>query len=236
MNNENSYTVYMHMSPSKKAYIGITSTSVEDRWDKGNGYLKKRKDGKFKQPAIANAILKYGWGNFEHTIFAIKLSKKDAEHIEKLLIDIFKTRDKKYGYNIREGGGSTGKMSEESRLKMINSLRGRKHTEEEKRKIGDANRGEKNAMYGKHPSEETRRKLSEARKGQGPSESCREKAMQAIRKCVICVEMNLSFNSIAEASRTLGIPRTTINATLHDRLNHAGHHPDTGEPLHWTYA
>lgn len=236
MDNENNYTVYMHTSPSNKAYIGITSTSVEERWDNGNGYLKKRQNGKYKQPAMANAILKYGWENFEHIIFASNLSKDDAEHMEKLLIDIFQVRNKLHGYNIREGGGSTGKMAEESRLKMINSLKGRKHTEEEKRKIGDANRGEKSYMFGKHLSDETRKKLSDAHKGKGPTESCREKAMEAIRKCVICIEMNLFFNSIAEASRALNIPRTTINAALRGRARYAGRHPETNELLHWKYA
>jgi group I intron endonuclease len=236
MDNENNYTVYMHTSPSNKAYIGITSTSVEDRWDNGNGYLKRRKNGKYKQPAMANAILKYGWKSFEHIIFADKLSKEEAEHIEKLLIDIFQTRDKLYGYNIREGGGSTGKMSEESRLRMINSLKGRKHTEEELRKMSEARKGEKHPMYGKHWSDEAREHMSLAHAGTAPSESCREKAMQAVRKSVICIEMNLFFNSIVEASMALNIPRTTINSMLRGRLEHAGYHPDTGEPLHWMYA
>jgi group I intron endonuclease len=226
----------MHTSPSNKAYIGITSTSVEERWDNGNGYLKKRKDGKFKQPAIANAILKYGWDNFGHAIFASQLSKEEAEHIEKLLIDIFQTRNKAYGYNIREGGGSVGKMAEESRLSMINSLKGRKHTEEELRKMRGANKGEKHPMFGKHPSEETRKKMSEAHKGRGPTERCREKAMQTIRRCVICVEMDLFFNSITEASKILNIPRTTINSALAGRTKHAGYHPETNEALHWKYA
>jgi group I intron endonuclease len=234
--NGNNYTVYIHTSPSKKAYIGITSTSVEDRWDNGNGYLKKRKNGKYKQPAMANAIIKYGWENFEHIIFERNLSKEDAEHMEKLLIELFQTRNKLYGYNIREGGGSTGKMAEESRLKMINSLNGRKHTEEELRKMSEAHKGEKNPNYGKHLSDETRKKMSEAKKGVGPSEYCREKAMQVIRKRIMCIEMNLFFNSIAEASRILNIPRTTINSTLTGRLKHAGYHPETHEPLHWEYV
>ena len=33
--NDRCYTVYMHTSPSGKRYIGITSTSVEERWRNG---------------------------------------------------------------------------------------------------------------------------------------------------------------------------------------------------------
>lgn len=31
MNNLNTYTVYMHISPSNKRYIGITKNSVQNR-------------------------------------------------------------------------------------------------------------------------------------------------------------------------------------------------------------
>ena len=32
------YTVYMHISPSGKKYIGITGQSIERRWGNGTGY------------------------------------------------------------------------------------------------------------------------------------------------------------------------------------------------------
>ena len=33
-----SWTVYMHKSPSRKVYIGITGRKPEKRWGNGNGY------------------------------------------------------------------------------------------------------------------------------------------------------------------------------------------------------
>ena len=70
--------------------------------------MKKSKNGDYKQPAIARAIKKYGWDNFEHIIFAEKLDKRQAEKMERLLIAFWETNNSRYGYNIREGGGSVG--------------------------------------------------------------------------------------------------------------------------------
>lgn len=39
----NCYTVYKHISPSNKVYIGITSRKPELRWRKGNGYYNNYK-------------------------------------------------------------------------------------------------------------------------------------------------------------------------------------------------
>ena len=252
MGSENNYTVYIHTSPSHKAYIGITSTNVEERWDNGNGYLKKRKDGKYKQPAMANAILKYGWESFDHIIFASCLSKEDAEHMEKLLIEIFQTRNKLYGYNIREGGGSVGKMAEESRLKMIESLKGRKHTKEELRKMSEAHKGANNPNYGKHPSAETRQKMSTSQKARWTVDERqkvadrfqgKKKPEQGVRasadkhkKRVVCVELNKEFDSLKSAAQELGISYTNISSVLHGRKESAGKHPIIGVPLHWHYA
>ena len=65
------YIVYMHISPSKKKYIGITSLPTEKRWKNGNGYKK--------QPYFHRAINKYGWDNFQHIIIARGLSEEDAK-------------------------------------------------------------------------------------------------------------------------------------------------------------
>lgn len=35
-----SYTVYRHISPSEKVYVGIIKNKPEYRWNKGKGYRK----------------------------------------------------------------------------------------------------------------------------------------------------------------------------------------------------
>lgn len=50
----------MHISPSNKRYIGITSQKPEIRWANGKGYSYNKH--------FYRAIQKYGWDNFEHRI------------------------------------------------------------------------------------------------------------------------------------------------------------------------
>lgn len=151
------YCVYIHTSPSGKRYIGQTGKKPERRWDNGNGYLSKNKNGKYNQPAFANAILKYGWDNFEHEIVATNLTKEEADTLEKALIKKMDTMNYKYGYNCAEGG-SCGAISEETKKKLSEAHKGKTLSEEHKRKISTSQCGAKNHNYGKHRNEETKKK------------------------------------------------------------------------------
>ena len=129
------YTVYKHISPSGKVYIGITKRKPEYRWNKGKGY---RED----QLLFYRAIKKYGWDNFTHEILYTGLSEKDAKNIEISLIRQYKSLG--MSYNITDGGdGGRGlhnkrkKLSKETKLKMSKSRKG-------------LLAGNKNPMYGRH--------------------------------------------------------------------------------------
>lgn len=90
------YTVYMHIAPNDKKYIGVTKQKIENRWSNGKGYRN--------QKYFYNAILKYGWKNIKHLIICNNLNKKEAFELEKNMIKMYKSNDKKYGYNISSGG------------------------------------------------------------------------------------------------------------------------------------
>lgn len=92
----NNFIVYRHISPSGKSYIGITHQKPEHRWRNGEGYKNNI--------AFYNAIMKYGWNNFQHIIIVQNLSQDEASNLEKKLIQQYKTQDKNYGYNIKSGG------------------------------------------------------------------------------------------------------------------------------------
>ena len=157
-----SYCVYVHTSPSGKMYVGQTGVKPEKRWGKnGIRYLSKRQNGAYTHPAFANAILKYGWDNFDHEIIASHLTKEEADNFEKLLIEKLNTMNPEYGYNCTSGG-TNGLPSEETR-----------------RRLSESHKGEKHHMYGKHCSEETKRKLSEAHKGRVVSEETKRKISEA---------------------------------------------------------
>ncbi|MBQ0089043.1 MAG: GIY-YIG nuclease family protein [Prevotellaceae bacterium] len=119
------YIVYEHLFPNGKRYIGITSKSPEKRWENGSGYTKD------KQPAMHNAIQKYGWDNIEHHILFTDLTFDEASLKEKELIAKFKTNCKRYGddygYNMTDGGdGTCGHVvSTESRKLMSEKAMGR---------------------------------------------------------------------------------------------------------------
>ena len=90
-----SYTVYKHLFPNQKIYIGMTSLKPYRRWDKGRGYST--------QELMSRAINKYGWDNIEHIIIASGLSKREAEELEISLIAELKANNPMYGYNIENG-------------------------------------------------------------------------------------------------------------------------------------
>lgn len=181
---ENDYSVYIHIFPNNKVYIGITLRNPIKRWGhKGYGYRL--------QPKMYNAINKYGWDNIQHNILFSHLSKEEAERKEKELI-------KKYnaianGYNIELGGNTGGKHSEETKAKISMANKGKPKSDITKKKISEANKGRKvskeekerlrmiaskpksdkgkehiregklgrkNPMYGKHMTEEAKRKRS----------------------------------------------------------------------------
>lgn len=158
---DNNYTVYMHISPSGKKYIGITKQKPNARWGKGNGYKGN--------PYFYKAIKKYGWDNFWHIILFSGLSKSDAETIEIALIKELKTTNRNYGYNIENGGNCCGTHSAETRAKIgakskgNKSCAGRKISKEHIQALYE---GRLRQGYKRPPlSEEAKRKISEANKG-----------------------------------------------------------------------
>lgn len=176
--NNNTYCVYIHINKiNNKAYIGQTvyGNDLYKRWKHdGKGYLKKDKSGRYTQPVFANAILKYGWGNFEHVIWADQLTEDEANRIERLLIALFNTTNSNYGYNLRSGGEHStlsdktkAKISESRKGKYAgdrNPFYGKKHTDETKRKMKENHAdlsGKNSPNYGKILSEEIRQKIKD---------------------------------------------------------------------------
>ena len=98
MDKNNNYTVYMHVFPNNKVYIGLTRNKPERRWGtNGNGY---------ETQYVYNAILKYGWDNIEHVIISTNLSSGEACKLEQDLIEQYDSI--KNGYNCSPGGETNG--------------------------------------------------------------------------------------------------------------------------------
>ena len=200
---EQNYTVYMHICPNGKKYIGITQINPEKRWRRGSGYYSNKH--------FYNAIRKCGWDNIQHKILYKNLTKEEAEQKEIELISYYKSNQKNYGYNIENGGNHKGKHSDIVKKKISESQKGEKnhnynkpHTKEWKEYMSKIMSGKNNGFYGKTHTEEIKEKLRKLHLG---------KPNVARSKKVICVETNIIYPSITEAKRQtniLGISRACL--------------------------
>lgn len=155
------YKVYKHTSPSGKVYIGITCQELRKRFMNGKGYKQC--------PRMANAIKRYGWDNFKHEILFEGLTKEEAEKKEIELIQKYKSNDKRFGYNIENGGNTSGTHSEETKRKISQGNLGKVVSEESIQKMREAHKGkqmgELNPFYGRKHTEECKNQHSEFMKG-----------------------------------------------------------------------
>lgn len=208
------YTVYMHTTPNRKRYVGLTKNTVKKRWHSGGrGYEK--------QERFWRAIQKYGWDNIDHDVIASGLTFEEACELEKTLINVFRTNDRRYGYNVSEGGEKPAA--------------GVGRTEELKKRLHDLNAGEKNPFFGHqhspeirkviaqaalgnqhfrdhHHSEETRKKLSDVmkarfRRGENPRAIPVEKVKDGK---VLAV-----FSSGREAAKDAGVSPPRMSEAIH---------------------
>lgn len=199
----NKYCVYIHTNiENGKVYIGITCQSLKSRWLKGKGYESQTK--------FYNAIKKYGWDGFYHDVLYYDITKEQAEQIEIELIKIHNSIDD--GYNLSNGGNSTGKHSDETKRKISSSHMGIRPSEEVRLKLSEGRTGEKNhqwgkrgelsPMYGKRHKEETKRKMSTDRQG----------GKNANAKRVYCD--GVIYDCAKDCAIRYGIPVTTLRGWL----------------------
>lgn len=198
---------------NNKVYIGITCQKVYDRWRKGRGYKSCK--------LFYRAILKYGWDNFEHIILFNNLTKEEAENKEINLIKKYNSNNYKYGYNICSGGKGTPhhKMSKKSKEQMIKKLKEVMNKPEMKKRLSEKHSGKNHINYGKHLSEETKKKISNSEKG---------KKWSGLKK-VMCLETNIIYESISDASRKTKANKYCIGQVCMNKRK-------TANKLHWKYV
>ena len=194
---------------------------------------------KYPQLALYRAFTKYGFDAFDWEVIESAMSKGELDEKEKRFIEHFCSTLPQYGYNMTfggEGGQHTEEVklkisasnkgrtkSEEERRKLSDSLKGkyvkqkaswwgRKHTEEQKRKISEAQRGSRNHNFGKKASEETRRRKSEAIKG--------EKHWN--HKRVVNLDSGEVYISAMDASQKTGIDNSLIGKCCKGHRKSAG--------------
>lgn len=119
---EKRYTIYCHICPDGKRYIGMTSMPLEKRFGNGKCYKETSRFGE--------AIKEFGWKNITHIVLEKELRFDEASEKEKHYIKLYKTTETDFGYNMAEGGN-------------IKVVRGRNVSAETRKKLSDSNRGQK---------------------------------------------------------------------------------------------
>lgn len=132
--------LYCHTNivDGKKYWGQTTKKNPKYRWNNGKGYTKSI--------FFYHAIQKYGWHNFQHDIVGYFLTKQELDDAETYWIKATRSSEPEYGYNLMSGG-SIGKHSEETKIKISNALigndynLGNKHTSLTKEKMSKAHKG-----------------------------------------------------------------------------------------------
>ena len=168
------YLVYMHVSPSGKAYIGRTKNYVHRSY---------RHQHEASCPVFKTAIDKYGWNRFTHSILAEGLTIKEANYMENLCILAYNTI-LPGGYNMTLGGQNPG-LSEAARESIGAAHKGRKRSAITRARISAA-------LTGRQLSPTHIANLSAAKKGH-PCSAARKAALS---------KTNTGRKHTAEAKKT----------------------------------
>lgn len=206
-----SFIVYEHLFPNGKSYVGITCQKQNRRWRNGKGY--------YCNIRMSNAIKKYGWDNIQHIILAKDLTIDQAELLERQIIreKDLTNPDKGYNYAI---GGIHPPHTEETKRKIAEKAKGRKHSDDFKKWISANNSGANNFMYGKHHSEETKKKISEAKKGSASPNKGKYRSLNPYSKQVASVDTQTGeiiaiYPCIKDAAESINRSLSCLQAALH---------------------
>lgn len=114
------------------------------------------------------------------------------------------------------------KLSEEAKAKVSQNnaryWKGKTRSTETKEKISNSLKGKKGYWNGKHHTEETKQKISQSKKG----------TVSKFRKKVLCVETNIIYDSITEASLKTGASTSKISSCCNGKRKTTGGY-------HWKY-
>lgn len=200
------WTVYIHITPSNKYYVGITSLSLKTRWKNGKAYQRCS--------YFRKAIEKYGWSNIQHEVVASGLTEQEAKNFEVVLIKKLNSNDSKLGYNKTLGG---------------EGVKGLKHTEEQKRKQSEFMKTNNPSFYKPHKEQSCYGRTGNKHPMYGIPRHLHPSSRKV--ECLTTGEIFECVKSGAEKYNTYG---SDINKCCTGRLKSAGKLQD-GTKLTWRY-
>lgn len=170
--------IYKISSPNNRIYIG-QSIDIKSRF---NDYLKYNCK---KQLLLYNSLKKYGVNKHKFGILH-QCSINELNDLEIYYIELYQCFNSKFGMNIRGGGCSGGKLSEET-----------------KKKIGLKSVG-RMVMLGKHHSQSAKDKISASNKGK----------IAANRRALVDIKTGIIYSCKKEAAEAIGMKERTLKAML----------------------
>jgi group I intron endonuclease len=217
-----SYIIYMHKNKiNNKVYIGKTCQTFKERCgSNGIGYRNCI--------AFYNAIKTYGWDNFDHIVLFTGLNSEEAKEKERELIKQYKSRNTRYGYNIRVGG--EGMEPEDSlalwenpdyveriRTANIKNWQNKEYKDTMKKKMKES-----------WLDPERRAKRSEAATERWKDPDFRSKTVKSIfescAKPIKCIETNIVYESIKDACDKLNLAHGNAHRAIIHGYKWGGYH------------
>ena len=217
-----SHIIYKLTSPSGGVYIGQTNRTIEERaGDNGYFYLTKY-NNRYAQPAIAQAILKYGWINFTKEILYENLTREEANNLEVETIKFYRSQG--LCYNIADGGGGMIGVNER-KIKQY-TLNGELIREWNSIKEAEAFIGIPKAQSNISACCSGKKKRAYGYIWRYSDSDLPIIPLMPYRTTIGQYDLNgnllATFKTIREASQTLGISETGIGNALHNRTKTSG--------------
>lgn len=179
-----------------KRYIGKTVYGLHKRKMEHLLAAKNNKENVY----FHLAIQKHGEHSFSWKILTHCENLKDLSLMEKYYIELFKSNQRDYGYNLTNGGEGCEGYKHTDAMKMYlselkkgmyvgckNGMYGKTHSEKTREAHSLRMRGENHPFFGKKRSEQTRKKIGLGNKGRKISDE---------QKAVMSAKMKALWNKI----------------------------------------
>ena len=199
--------IYKITSPSNKVYIG-QSKDIDTRWKQ---YETLNCEG---QTRLYNSLKFHGVEN--HIFEKIEeCDEKDLNLVERKWQDYYDVIGE-FGMNclLTKSDDKSGKLSEETKLKMSISAKKKIFTEEHRNKLSKNKDGENNGMFGKTHSDETREKMRLLKINKKLSQEHIQNKIKSQCVPVICTKTGQIWNSAAACARENKISASTLRNYL----------------------
>ena len=148
-----------------KVYIG-QSSNIKKRYI---GHLSLLRLNKHPNSYLQEAFNKYGEKDFLCEIL-LELKDKNFDRqklydLEMYYISLYNSCNRHNGYNIEKGGTSSSRITEETRKKMSDAQKGKKHSKETKELLSKILKGKPSHWRGKKQTKEHAKKRTEIQIG-----------------------------------------------------------------------